>query len=154
MRGGVRVEFSGWNVEPSVTLGGLALSQGGVTEANGGPVGLQVGSGSIASLQSLVGLRMDRRVPVDETTTVVPSVRVGWAYEMLDTNARVSASFLGVPGSGFVVGNPAFGRNALVLGAQATLETGSPLQVFAGYAAALNRNATTQAITGGLKYTW
>lgn len=154
VRGGVRIEFSEWNVEPSVTIGGLALSQGGVTEANGGPVGLQVSSSNIASLQSLVGLRMDRRVPVDETTTVVPSVQVGWAYEMLDTNARVSASFLGVPGSGFVVSNPAFGRNALVVGAQATLETGSPLQVFAGYAAALNSNATTQAITAGLKYTW
>ena len=34
-RGGVRVEVDGWNLEPSVLLGGLALSQGGVTETKG-----------------------------------------------------------------------------------------------------------------------
>ena len=84
----------------------------------------------------------------------MPSVQVGWAYEMLDTRARTSASFLGVPGSGFAVSTASFGRSTLVAGVQATLETGTPLQLFASYTAALNSNATAQTVTAGLRYTW
>ncbi len=154
VRGGVRVEVDGWNLEPSVLLGGLALGQGGVAETNGGPVGMQIGRSNIASLQSLIGIRVDRRVPVGETTAIVPSVRVGWGYEMLDTRARTTASFLGVPGSGFDVSTPSLGRSTLVVGAQAALDTGTALQLFASYTAALNSNATAQTVTAGLRYTW
>jgi|GEM_PF-6083964 len=154
VRGGVRVEVDGWNLEPSVLLGGLALGQGGVAETNGGPVGMQIGRSNIASLQSLIGIRVDRRVPVGEITAIVPSVRAGWGYEMLDTRVRTTASFLGVPGSGFDVSTPSLGRNTLVVGAQAALDTGTALQLFASYTAALNSNATAQTVTAGLRYTW
>jgi outer membrane autotransporter protein len=43
VRGGAHVEVDGWNLEPGVLLSGLALSQDGVNETNGGPVGLQGG---------------------------------------------------------------------------------------------------------------
>ncbi len=153
-RGGVHIEAGGWNLEPGVLLSGSALHQDGAHETNGGPVGLQVGSGSIASLQSVIGIAADRRVPVSETSAIVPSVQLGWAYEMLDTRARATAGFLAVPGSGFAVSTAAVGRNSLVVGTRAALETGTRLQLFASYTAAINSNAMAQTVSAGLRYTW
>ena len=50
-RGGIRLNVSGWNIEPSVMLSGLSLHQDGLTETGGGPVGVAVNSNSIASVQ-------------------------------------------------------------------------------------------------------
>ena len=154
IRTGIHAERDGWSVEPSIQINGLALGQGDVTETNGGPVGLHVGSSSIASLQSLVGFRIDRRAKVADGTAILSSVQLGWAYEMLDTSARVPAVFQGVPRSGFVVSNPSFGRSSTVLGAQAAMETGTPFQLFASYLADIDGNATAQSVTAGLRYSW
>src|SRR5271166_4430067 len=155
VRGGVRLDVDGWNLEPSVMLSGLSLSQGAVTETGAGAVGLAVGRSNISSLQSLIGVQLDRRIPIGgDAYAVVPSLQVGWAYEMLDTSARTMASFLGAPGSSFTVSNPSIGRSAAVLGARATLETGTSFQVFARYDAAFNNRATAQFIGAGIRYTW
>jgi outer membrane autotransporter protein len=135
-------------------LGGLALSQGGTAETGGAPIALLVAGSSLSSLQSLAGVRVDRRIPVGETSAIVPSVQVGWAYEMLDTAARATARLTDLPGSGFVVSNAPAGRSSLVMGTQATLETATPFQLFASYSVALNSNATAQNVTAGLRFIW
>jgi uncharacterized protein with beta-barrel porin domain len=77
---------------------------------------------------------------------------VGWAYETLDTNAPVRASFLGAPGSDFGLTSASIGRSAAVAGVHAVLETGTAWQAFAGYDAAFNSRATEQSVAGGLLY--
>jgi outer membrane autotransporter protein len=115
---------------------------------------MHIGSNSIGSLQSLIGIQANRRVQINETYWLVPSVHVGWAYEMLDTRARLTASFLGAPGSAFSVANPPIGRSAAVIGAHGILETGTPLQIFFGYDAAFDSKANAQTVSAGFRYTW
>jgi uncharacterized protein with beta-barrel porin domain len=53
-----------------------------------------------------------------------------------------------------VLSDPSIGRSAPVIGAHATLETGTPLQVFAGYDAAFNGRASSQIVSAGIRYSW
>ena len=154
MRGGLRLDAGGWNIEPSLMLSGLSLHQDGLTETGAGPVGVAVAGNSIASVQTLVGVQVDHRFPINEAYAIVPSVQVGWAYEMMNTQARTTASFIGAPGSVFSMSNPSIGRSAAVAGVHAILETGAPIQVFAGYDAAFNDRSTAQTISAGIRYTW
>jgi subtilase-type serine protease len=75
---GVRLEAGGWRIEPGLSLAGVSLTQGGVTEMQAGPVGLSVAGASIGSLQTLLGVRVGRRIALSETVSVVPSVQIGW----------------------------------------------------------------------------
>ncbi|GGJ44789.1 hypothetical protein GCM10011320_60320 [Neoroseomonas lacus] len=119
-----------------------------------GLLGGHVNNDSMNSLQSVIGLRVDRRFRIDETMAIQAAGHIGWAYEMLDTSAHVTASFLSLPGSGFTVRSPALDRNSAVIGVRAALETDAPVQVFASYDAALNGSATAQAVTAGFRWTW
>src|SRR6202044_3176105 len=47
---GVRLEAGGWQIEPGLSLAGVSLTQGGVTETQAGPVGLSVAGASVGSL--------------------------------------------------------------------------------------------------------
>ena len=99
-------------------------------------------------------MQADRRFQLDETYAVVPSLQVGWAYEVLDTRAKLNASFLGATGTNFIVANPSIGRSAAVIGAHAILETGTAWQAFLGYDAAFDSKANAQTVSVGIRYTW
>ena len=73
---------------------------------------------------------------------------------MMNSQARTTASFIGAPGSVFSMSNPSIGRSAAVAGVHAILETGAPIQVFAGYDAAFNNKSTAQTVSAGIRYTW
>jgi subtilase-type serine protease len=154
LRGGARLGIEKWNIEPSLTLSGLSLHQNGLTETGAGPVGVNVGGSSITSIQTLVSMQVDRRFPINGVYAIVPSMQAGWAYETMNTQARTSASFIGAPGSAFTMSNPSIGRSAAVVGVHAILETGAPIEVFAGYDAAFNNRSTAQTVTAGVRYFW
>jgi uncharacterized protein with beta-barrel porin domain len=97
---------------------------------------------------------VDRRFRLDDAKAIQASAHAGWAYEMLDTSAKVAASFLSLPGSGFGVRNPSLGRNSAVLGMRGMLETNAPVRLFVSYDAALNGGATAQAVTAGFVWAW
>jgi subtilase-type serine protease len=154
LRGGARVQAGSWNIEPSLTLSGLSLHQNGLTETGAGPVGVNIVGNSITSVQTLVSMQVDRRFPINAAYAIIPSVQAGWAYETMNTQARTTASFIGAPGAVFTLSNPSIGRSAAVVGPHAILETGAPIQVFAGYDAAFNDRSTTQTVTAGVLYFW
>jgi uncharacterized protein with beta-barrel porin domain len=154
VRGGARWDVQSWAIEPSLTLSGLALNQHGVTETAPGQAGLVVNGSSIGSLQTLLGVQVDHRFPLAGAYAVVPSVLAGWAYEMLDTTARTTASFVAAPGTAFTVTNPSIGRDAAVVSVRAVLETGTRLQAYAAYDAAFNGMSSAQTVTGGIRYAW
>lgn len=154
LRAGAHLDMQGWQVEPSLSLGGVGLNMGSLTETQAGGAGLAVGSGSVGSLQTLLGVRAERRFAVGETMAVVPSVQVGWAHEFLDVQAKTQAAFLGATASSFVVQSAPYGRDSAILGLRAELQTGGPLTFHVGYAGALNGNSQAQTITGGLRYVW
>ena len=154
LRLGKRFQFAGWTIEPGATLRGLALSSGATTETRAGLAGQRIAGTSLGSAETELGARADRRFPLRGRYTLAASAQFGWAHEMLETNARVSAAYLGLPGSGFSLRNPATGRDALVAGAVATLETGTPLRAFLGYNLRAAERYTAQNITAGLRYTF
>ncbi len=152
VRAGVHLESDGWRFEPSVSLAGVGLRQGGTTETLAGGGGLAIGRSSLSSVQSVVGGRVERSFALSATTALVPALRLGWLHEYADTRASVSAAFPG--GAPFVVRSAPIGRDAAVVGVGATVQTGGPLAVFADYTGTLNGHGNVQNVTGGVRYTW
>jgi outer membrane autotransporter protein len=154
MRAGVRLDSGEWHVEPSLMLDGVALHQGSLTETQAGSAGLSVSSASLGSLQTLLGVRVERRIALTETVTLVPSAQVGWLHEYLDTQAATQASFIGAPGAGFSVQSAPVGRDAAALGLRASLDMNGPISVYASYAGTLNGSSNAQTVSAGLRYVW
>ena len=154
LEAGVRIEAAGWQIEPSLSLSGVSLSQDSLTETEGGPVGLSVASASVGSLQTLLGTRVERRIAMGDTMTLVPSLQIGWLHEYLDTQEAIRASFIGAPGVGFGVQSASIGRDAAVIDVRAALDMKGPVSVYAGYAGTLNGSSTTQRVSAGIRFVW
>lgn len=153
-RAGVRLELAEWQIEPSLSLTGVSLNQGSLTETQAGPVGLSVGRASVGSLQTLVGMRVERRIALSETMTLVPSADVGWLHEYLDTQAAIRSSFVGTPSAAFSVQSPSVGHDAAVVALRAGLEQIGPFSLYASYTGTLNGNSTAQTVSAGLRIIW
>lgn len=154
LRVGAHLALQGWQVEPNLSLGGVGLNMGSLTETQAGGAGLAVGTSSLGSLQTLLGVRAERRFAIGEAMALVPSVQVGWAHEFLDVQGKTQAAFLGAMTSPFVVQSAPFGRDSAIIGLRADLQTGGPLTFNIGYAGALSGNSSAQTITGGMRYVW
>lgn len=154
LRAGVRLEAAAWQIEPSLSLGGVSLSQGSLTETAAGPVGLALDGASVGSLQTLLGVRAERRFMLSETVAVVPSAQIGWLHEYLDTQGTVTASFIGAPGVPFGISSASVGRDAAVIGVHADLDLSGPISVYAGYAGALYDSSAVQTVSAGLRFVW
>lgn len=154
VKGGVRMDVSGWQVEPSLGFSALRLHQGGLNEYGAGAVGANIDRGELTSLQSRLGVRVDRGFAVGEGMRLVGSVSAAWAHEFGDERTRVSGRISGLPGAGFALMNAGGGRDALVTSAQAVLETQTPLKLFVAYSNTTSSRTLGQAVTAGLRYTW
>jgi outer membrane autotransporter protein len=151
VHGGVRLDEGPWRIEPGVTLAGVTLRQAALAETQGGAEALSLGSASLGSLQTVVDVRVERRIAIGGTMALVPSARLGWLHESLDTRATTTASLLGAP---FTVQSAPAGRDAAVLGLRAVLETGGPVSAFASYTGALSASSTGQTVSAGLRFAW
>ena len=154
VQAGVRLEAAGWQIEPGLSLAGVSLTQGSLTETQAGPVGLSVASASVGSLQTLLGVRVGRRIALTETIGLVPSLQIGWLHEYLDTQAATRASFIGAPGVGFGVQSATVGRDSAALGLRAALDMNGPVSVYAGYGGSVNGSSRAQTVTAGLRFVW
>ena len=154
LRGGVQLDAGSWRVEPSVTLAGVALQQGALSETLAGPVGMAVNSSAIGSLQSLFGVRAERRITISDTMAVVPSAQLGWLHEYLDTAGTTTASFIGTPGLPFTAQSAPISRNAAVVGVRAVLETKGPLALYASYTGAIRGTGSAQTVSAGFRFIW
>jgi outer membrane autotransporter protein len=97
---GVRMDVSGWQVEPSLGFSALRLHQGGLNEYGAGAVGANIDRGELTSLQSRLGVRVDRGFAVGEGMRLVGSVSAAWAHEFGDERTKVSGRISGLPGPG------------------------------------------------------
>jgi fibronectin-binding autotransporter adhesin len=154
VRGGVRLALAGWQMEPSLALGAVGIQMNQSNETLGNAERLAVAASSIASVQSLLGLRLERRVALNDGMTLQPSLRVGWTHEFDATSARTSATLATAPANPFTVQSAPIGREAMILGAAATLETGTALALYASYGGAFNGRGAAQTLSGGLRLSW
>jgi len=154
VRVGLRLPALGWQIEPSVRLAGVGLTQGGFTETQAGPLALSVGQASLASVQTQVGIGASRTYALSNGARLVPTARVGWAHEYADQNATMTAAFVSAPGVGFAVGTPNTGRDAAIVGAGVELQFASQLSLHLGYRGAFRNNSNAQEVAGGLRWVW
>jgi subtilase-type serine protease len=154
VRAGVRLDAAEWQIEPSLMLAGVGLSQGSLTETQAGPAGLSIGAASVGSVQTQVGVRAERRFAVGTDLAIVPSVQLGWLHEYLDTDSATRASFIAAPGIPFAVQSAPIGRDAAVIGVRAALDTAGPFSVYASYVGTLNGNGNAQTVSAGLRFVW
>ena len=152
VRAGVTVPFGDWNVEPSLSLSALSLHQGATTETGAGSVGVQTMATHITSLLSRADITVQRQWIVGPHI-VETALHGGIAHEGLDTNARITSSFLGAPASAFSLAGPAIPRTAPVMGGRVSVEAAA-WQVFAGYEATFSRRAAGQTASAGVRYNW
>jgi outer membrane autotransporter protein len=90
-----------------------------------------------------------------EGVRITAKARLGWSHEFADNAARLSASFVGLSGSGFALNSAPIGRDAAVVGLGADIKVKSwPVTMFVGYGGALNANSNAQSFNAGVRFVW
>ncbi|EMB19011.1 outer membrane autotransporter barrel domain protein [Rhodopirellula europaea 6C] len=148
----------GWNrlwkrsiVQPAVSLQYLFIGQEDYQEM--GSAGVYVDDFSIHSLRSRVGIGVtpDRLWTLREHWTIVPTVRLDWMHEYLDTNAVIS----GVSdGTAFASQASDFGRDWALVHTGFRGNRGRHWSVYAGYDLQLNDRQDMHVVSGSMVYLW
>lgn len=87
-----------WNWGPTASLQWTNVDIDGLTET-GGTSALAVGSRSVDSLRSQLGVRATRKYEVREKYTFVPELRLRWAHEFSNDDRAITAAFTGAAGA-------------------------------------------------------
>jgi uncharacterized protein with beta-barrel porin domain len=83
--------------------------------------------------------------------TLIPELRLGWNHEFLDASQKITASLVGVAGSGFSSTGIVFGRDAALVGGGFSLELSPDAKVFVDYDSRLGSRSQEHSVSGGLK---
>jgi outer membrane autotransporter protein len=154
VRAGLRLDLSGWAIEPNLGLAGVSLHQPPLTETAAGPLSLAIASSSVASIRSLVGVRAATRIDVSPDAVIVPTLQLGWSHEYADQHAQTFATFTGAPATAFSVSSSATGRDAAIVGAGADIHLSAPVSLYAAYRGEFRGGSSAQQVTGGLRFVW
>jgi outer membrane autotransporter protein len=138
------------SVTPYAALDYVHATLSGFSET-GGFGALSVNSADGNSFQTTLGVRLTSRIALASYGTLIPEVRLGWNHEFLDASQTITASLVGVPGSGFSATGIAFGRDAALVGAGFSLELSPDAKVFVDYDGRLASRLQEHAVSGGLK---
>jgi outer membrane autotransporter protein len=152
VRTGLRYSVSNWNIEPSVTLGAMTLTQNRLTESGAGASNLSIDrAGQLNSLYTVAGVQVDRSFTLGNGWVLTALGRAGWMRESGATSARLSAS-VGTSSSSF--SSAPIRRDAADLGLQAELRPSANLALVARYETLTDGRNNSQTIRGGVSYRW
>jgi outer membrane autotransporter protein len=151
--GGYAFEAGPVTIEPTIGLNYAHLSQNSFQETGAGPDGLNVNSVDMDSLRTALGVRLAAQFGEKDGVQFIPALRAAWEHEFMDKTADVNANFIGGSGD-FVVRGVKLGADSGVLGAGLTISFNEAIQGFVNYDAHLNSQLTSQAISGGLSYSF
>ena len=116
----------------------------------GGFGALSVNAADSNSFQTTLGVRLTSRIAT-ANGTLIPELRLGWNHEFLDASQKITASLVGVAGSGFSATGIAFGRDAALVGAGFSIELSPDAKVFVDYDGRLGSRLQEHSVSGGLK---
>ena len=102
------------------------------------------------SFQTTLGVRLTSRIAMANYGTLIPELRLGWNHEFLDASQKITASLVGVAGSGFSSTGIVFGRDAALVGAGFSMELSPDAKVFVDYDGRLGSRLQEHSISGGL----
>ncbi|MGX1743319.1 autotransporter domain-containing protein [Bosea sp. NPDC055353] len=144
----------GWGtVEPLAGLRYTYLRQDGFTESGADGIGLTLGGQTAQSLLGSVGLKLAKTFDLGGSQVALEA-RALWQHEFLDTGMVLDAAFAGAPAATFAVRGAEMGRDSAVLGLGVSARAADKLTLFAGYDVRLNADATSHAVTAGLRASW
>ncbi|MBV9974829.1 MAG: autotransporter outer membrane beta-barrel domain-containing protein [Hyphomicrobiales bacterium] len=106
---------------------------------------------SLSSFQTTLGVRLTSRIAMGNYGTLTPEVRLGWNHEFLDASQKITATLVGIPGSGFSATGILFGRDAALIGAGFSVELSPDAKVFVDYDGRLASRVQEHSVSGGLK---
>ena len=102
---------------------------------------------------SELGVRFDSRLPTSDSSTLLLRGRLGWAHEFSGDPA-VTAGFVTLPGTSFVVTGAGLPRDALLVSAGPELRLLNGWTLRAKFDGAFASHAQIYAGTGTLRYSW
>ena len=152
---GNQYQVSGWNLTPSLGIRVDQLNRDGVTERGAGALSLGVRSDDVTSARTMVGGRASTSLQLGEGYTLTPSARLYLAHEFGDANTMTTASFSnGASTPAMAFRTAPVGRTGAVGGFGASLSVPGGAEIYLNYGADVRSNANTQALSGGVRFTW
>ena len=124
------------------------LTVGAYSETGGDGLDASVGTQTVNSFKSNLGLTVSHRWDLSDSWAIIPSVGARWQYEMLNGAESVPVSLTDVPGANFDVNVPAGDRNMLVASGAIAFTFRNRATVSAGYLLQNSSNVLAQTITG------
>ena len=140
-------------IEPSVSLVGSSVRQGGFTETGATGADLAVDSRTQATAETLVGARFVKSFTMTGGVLDLDG-RLAWAHELNPDNPTIGESFAAAPGTHFVLAGANPGRDFTVIGAGLTYKASSKLSAYIRYNGSVSSQQSDQTGTLGLKYSW
>ncbi len=114
---------------------------------------LNFASRSFDEERSELGLRFDSRVPTNDNSTLLWRGRLGWAHEF-STNPAVTAGFVTLPGTSFIVTGAGLPRDALLVSAGPEWRMLNGWTLRAKFDGSFASSSQSYAGTGTLRYSW
>jgi uncharacterized protein with beta-barrel porin domain len=151
---GVHLPLNGWQVDPTATLGVLALSAPATVEQNPNGLAQQIYGQALTSLRSAVTLPLSRRVSLAGDRPLMLRGLLGWTHEFADITATTQAAFVQAPAAPFTATTAPIGRDSLLFGLSADLGLADGVVLFAGWQAALGASSSVQTVRAGLRLAW
>jgi autotransporter-associated beta strand protein/T5SS/PEP-CTERM-associated repeat protein len=157
IEGGWRVPvWQSSGVTPYAALQALRFHTDAYTEtgaAGGNAFALAYAANTTNDVRSELGLRVDSRMLVNETTMLILRGRAAWAHAF-DTDRAINPFFVNLPGAGFTVFGATPAENAALLSAGGELRFGNGFSALAKFDAELGGDATAYSGSGTLRYSW
>jgi len=138
-------------VEPTVGLRYANVHLDGYSETGAGVTNLRVGKLDYDSLQSTLAVRVSKSFKLDNGTTLVPQVKVGWQRELLDETSKVTST-LTSNSTAFSVSSTKPGVDAAVVDLGVKAEITNQFDLYADYTGRYSGSSTDHGLTAGLKY--
>jgi len=142
----------GLRLEPSLGLQATRYQQDRYTESGAPGANLAVAGKSVDSLLSTLGLRVAREIREGDQPRGEVGVSAAWKHEFGTLDNSITAAFAAAPGAGdFTASGARRTRDALQLGAGASIRASRKTQWFADYSATFRQEQTTQLLMAGVR---
>jgi fibronectin-binding autotransporter adhesin len=151
---GLRYKMGGWIVQPDIGVRFDQLSRGTLTESGANVLGLNVQDDGVTSAQALLGGRVQKTFALGGVYSLTPSASLHYVHEFGDVSTATTTAFSGAPATAFTVKSASGGRDGVLAGIGANLSLPHRLSAFVNYGIEARGNATSQAVTGGLRWSW
>lgn len=150
---GLMHRWGAWDIQPSVGLQYIHLSQNAFTESGAGGAGLTVGGSGTDSCRGSLGLRFVRPTPVAQMM-VIPTLQARYGYEFCNVDRLVTANFSGIAGSTFTTAGNQLGRNFGQYGVGVNTIVTRNVGTYIGYDLVTSDQAISHSGNGGLQFIW